>query len=142
MGIIYKRLGEANAAQSSQAFGVPMFIVVFEQEGVTHLERKLDGYRGKLEEFWQAQHQLVRTLNHQMRSPLMVMSLSINLLRDYAERMSSAERAEEIRQLQESLAACQKIIEQAVEQTKIADTDKSVMSSTLPLPVSSAKGNR
>lgn len=52
----------------------------------------------------------LREICHKMRSPLTLISLSVNLLRDYSDKMSAQERSEELKQIEEGLNSCEKIL--------------------------------
>lgn len=92
-------------------FSVPMLLVVFAREQGT----VPSDIQGRLDmALWERERLKYKyALDHQMRLPLAVMSLSINLLRDHAERMSPSEREAEVRKISESLMSCKMILERA-----------------------------
>jgi PAS domain S-box-containing protein len=59
---------------------------------------------------------LIRELSHKIRTPLSVMGLSANLLRDYIDRMTAQERRDEIAQINAGIAECQRLLAEALQQ--------------------------
>jgi len=68
----------------------------------------------------------LRELCHKMRSPLTLISLSVNLLRDYSERMTPGERAEELKQIEEGLNSCEAILAKVGYLPKISKNDNTI----------------
>lgn len=117
--LFYKKLGQSKASDGKDSFNAPLLIVVMEMleevpsgELLLNVQKKLEGYALEQEKW-------LLGLGQQLRAPLTVMTLSLNLLRDYGNKMSAQERTEEIRQLEECVENCRNIIEAAHSRIRI-----------------------
>ncbi len=114
VGLYYKRLEEAPAALSRDAFSVPMLVVVFERERQGEMEQMISALQSRLEDAMTHRHQLSVMLNKQMGGALAAVMITVNALKHAASRIPGGVGAMEIQQIEEHISTCQKVLEKAL----------------------------
>lgn len=127
--LLYKNLGDerpiyanGNAPGTKQPFSSPMWVLVFELSRETETERLLADYQSKFELFAQRKQEFIGSLDQRLRVWLAEMSAAAALLKGKAgtEKTGGGKTsgakvpAEALRQVEEGIAACRKILDDAL----------------------------
>lgn len=111
VGLYYKRLEEAPATLSREAFCVPMLVVVFERERQGEMEQMIGALQARLEEALNQRQQLVLMLGKQMGGALASVMLTVNALKLAAARIPGGVGAMEVKQIEENISTCQRVLD-------------------------------